>query len=152
MLKQFQVSYQILGLKSVFRRLQASVKRSLFSLWLSSVGRVKEVGTTTRGSAGLSGTSLHISPGHPYTVRVPQHPSGHLGRSSGLGSALFACLFYPKRGEAGKSHALLRAVGRLLVLPCHGGAPPASAVIFSLSQRKISSLGLQYGHANFISS
>jgi len=58
-------------------------------------------------------------------VHVPQHPSGHLGRSSGPCSALFAWCFYPKCGEAEKSWAMLRAVEGLLVLPCHGGNLPA---------------------------
>ena len=114
------------------------------------MARVKEVGTATRGCAGLSGTGLHSCPGDPCMAHVPLHPSGHLGRSSGLTSALFACLFYPKRGEAGKSRRLVRAVERLLVLPGQGDIPPAPAVSRSLSQHKILLLGLQYGHANFI--
>lgn len=139
---------QILGLKAVLRWLQTSVKQPLFSLWLSGVVRVKEVGTATGTS--LEGTSLHTCPGDPCMVCVPWHPSGHLRRSSGPGSILFARLFYPKWGEAGKSRTLLKAVERLLVLPHRGGTLPAPDVICSLSQRRILLLGLPYGRANFI--
>lgn len=141
---------QILRLKAVFQWLQTSVKHSLFSLWLSSVARVKEVGTATCGCAGLKGTGLPTYPGDPWVVRVPLHPSGHLGRSSGPSSILFACLFYPKWGEAGKRCVLLRAVERLLVLPCHGGTLPTPDVMRSLSQHRILLLGLQCGHADVI--
>lgn len=125
--------------------------QSVFSPWPSSVARVKEVGTTTWRCAGLKGTSLHtpVLVIHAWSVSH-SHPSGHLGRSSGPGSILFVCLFYPKSGESGKSRALLGVVEPLLVLPCHGGTLPAPAVIRSLSQHKILLLGLEYGHANFI--
>lgn len=134
---------QILGLKAVFQWLQTSVKQSLFSLWLSSVARVKEVATATCKCAGLKAPAC-------TPILVIQHPSHHLGKCSRLVSVLFACSFYHTCGEAWKSHALLSVVEQLLVLPCCGDVWSAPALIDSLSQHRILLLGLECGHADFI--
>lgn len=67
--------------------------QSVFSLWPSSVARVKEVGTTTWGCAGLKGTSLHtpVLVIHAWSVShsTPQATWG--GPQDPAPSCLYAC-------------------------------------------------------------
>lgn len=99
------------------------------------------------------GTSLHTCAGDLCMVCVPQHPSGHLGRSSGLRYYLLLRInqrFILSREKLGRVTRCWGLLSSCWFCPAGGGTLPAPAVISSLSQHRMLLLGLEYGHANFI--